>query len=189
MSRDIPQHTNRFDEGYLPTARTEDLVSTYSDDEVLLYDERSHHIHRLDAEVTAVWHNCDGRSSLQKISSNTGISRERVRVALSELSQGNLLVESAPDQLRVSRIDRRRITKLGLATLPGIISISAPIATAAASGTSSGCMAQGTFGCTSHEQCCQPANSKSEAFCNGIPSDGFCDIQAKSSGLSGILFS
>ncbi len=32
MSQDVPQHANRFDEEYLPTARTEDLVVTHSDE-------------------------------------------------------------------------------------------------------------------------------------------------------------
>lgn len=134
MSRDIPQHTNRFDEGYLPTARTEDLVSTEAAGKVLLYDTRLHHIHHLDAEVTTVWHHCDGTKTISMMSIATGIREERIRVALDDLARRELLVEDMPDHLRVSRMNRRKMAKLGIATLPGIISITAPIAKAAASG-------------------------------------------------------
>lgn len=134
MSQDVPQHASRFEETYRPVARAKDLIRTDYKDDVLLYDELVHQIHHLDAEVAAVWQGCDGRSSIIEISLATRIPLDRTRVALSELSRRNLLTEAIPPTMVISRLDRRKMTKIGLAALPAIVSITAPIAKAAASG-------------------------------------------------------
>ena len=82
MAQDVPRHTNRFEEEYLPMARTDDLVITRSRDEMLVYDQRAHHIHHLNPVAAAVWHHCDGHTPIQSISLETGTRADHVLVAL-----------------------------------------------------------------------------------------------------------
>ena len=134
MSQDVPQHVNRFDDGYLPTARTEDLVVTHSTDETLVYDELSHHIHRLNAVSTAVWNACDGRRTVNSIANHLRsehrmpASDQSVRLALQLLLEANLLQTTT----QPTAISRRKVSKMIAAgAVPAIISISAPRASAA----------------------------------------------------------
>jgi hypothetical protein len=131
----MSRHANRFDSTYRPLARTKELVTTESSNEVLIYDERVHHMHHLDAEVTAVWHHCDGRRTPEAISLATGIDRIRVLVSLRKLDERQLLDNAVPAELREQKESRRKfLRKAGVATLPAIVSVTAPIAKAAASG-------------------------------------------------------
>lgn len=174
MSQGVPQHASRFDETFYPTARTEDLERTEAKGEVLLYDKRLHHIHHLDPEVTAVWHHCDGRSSIAMISTITGIREERIRLALDELSQRHLLISELPSHLRIPRTTRRRIAKLGLAALPGIVSVSAPVAADADSEATIACIPYNEMGCSASVPCC--TNIVPSAFCLDEESgNGLCN--------------
>lgn len=172
----MSRHANRFDSTYRPLARTEKLLTTESNNEVLIYDERVHHMHHLDAEVTAVWHHCDGTRTLEAISLATGIDEARVLVSLKKLDECRLLEHPLPASLKVPTQSRRKfLRKAGVVTLPTIVSVTAPIAKAAASGGSSTCMppASGIAGCNSHDDCCPSTFEGLITYCTGI--NGSCE--------------
>lgn len=69
----------------VPSARTVDLVTTESKDEVLVYDQTVHHIHHLNATATKVWRLCDGQRTVSEIAAEAGVAEEAVKLALRTL--------------------------------------------------------------------------------------------------------
>jgi hypothetical protein len=136
----------------VPAARFERLVMTEAGGEVLVYDERSHHIHRLNQASAAVWRLCDGRRTVAHVASETGMPVELVQVALGKLADAGLLDGELPAGMRAAGQSRRRfLTKAVVAggvALPVLVSISAPTAVQAQS-----CLGLGTP-CLSSAQCC-----------------------------------
>jgi hypothetical protein len=174
----MSRHANRFESTYRPLARTEELVTTESKDEVLVYDQRAHHIHHLDAEVTSVWSNCDGTRTPEAISLATGIDRVRVRVSLRKLDECQLLDSTLPAELKEPTGSRRKfLRKAGIAALPAIVSVTAPIAKAAASGGSAGCIVpkSGDTGCYSNAHCCPSTHPDFVSYC--VEPGGPCDYE------------
>lgn len=47
--------------------RSEDVVEEQLDDEAVLIDPRSGHVHRLNETALGVWHSCDGQSTTRQI--------------------------------------------------------------------------------------------------------------------------
>jgi hypothetical protein len=68
----MSRHANRFDSTFRPLARTEELVTTTSKDEVLVYDKTAHHIHHLNASAAQVWYLCDGERTVADLAVETG---------------------------------------------------------------------------------------------------------------------
>jgi hypothetical protein len=159
-----------------PMARRDHLVMSQVGDEVLVYDETTHAIHRLNPTSQAVWSLCDGTRTLATIGQVAGaalgaeVPEAVVRLALRQLAVANLLGGSLPVELREPRQTRRtmlrRLVVAGGVALPVLVSVSAPTA---AGVSSNSCEAQGGLGsgapCTAGSQCCT-------GHCEG----GFCDF-------------
>ncbi len=75
----------------VPAARTIDLVTTQSNDEVLVYDQQAHHIHHLNATAADVWRLCDGERTVSDIAVETRPRRDAVQLALRTLEDAQLL--------------------------------------------------------------------------------------------------
>lgn len=149
MSQVGHQHAKRFEEEYLPMARTEDLVVTQSENEALVYDKRSHHIHHMGADAATVWHHSNGRRSTAIIAAESGLTHHQVVAHLVTLGNLELLNEPVPFSIEVPRRSRRSVAKAGIGALGGIISISA--ASAASNGS---CVEPNAGDCFDHSDCC-----------------------------------
>lgn len=142
-----------------PQARLDRLVMSHVGEEVLVYDETSHAIHRLNLTSHAIWALCDGTRTISAIGQvasaalGTEVSEAVVRLALSQLAGANLLVGALPSDIQKPRSSRRRMLRrmavAGGVALPALASVTAP--TAAGSWS---CIAIGGEGCSSGPQCC-----------------------------------
>lgn len=141
-----------------PMARLAHMVMSHVGEEVLVYDETTHAIHRLNPTSHLVWSLCDGTRSLPDLAQaasaalGTEVTDAVVRLALSQLASAKLLdgdlslVQKEPRQSR--RTVLRRLAIAGGVALPVLVSISAPTAVQAQS-----CLGLGTP-CSSSAQCC-----------------------------------
>lgn len=162
---------------YYPFARTEDLIRTEANSEVLVYDSRSHHIHHLDEECTNVWNHSNGKRTPDAISMVTGIHQDRVHIALRELDDRNLLVDRLPVMVDQPTLSRRRLATLSVGALPTIISVSAPIAASATSHSKPAC--NDRYGaCNTDADCCPSPYEDFYSYCLG-GFGGYCEIQRK----------
>lgn len=110
-------------------------------DEVLVYDETTHAIHRLNPTSHLVWSACDGTRTLPAIRQVAGaglgaeVSEDVVRLALTQLAATNLLDGPIPTGVKEPRQSRRTVLRrmaiAGGVTLPVLVSISAPTAAVA----------------------------------------------------------
>jgi Coenzyme PQQ synthesis protein D (PqqD) len=125
-----------------PQARKEGLVVRELPEELLVYDTDTHEAHCLNETAAAVWHRCDGRTSVPKIAAElsaalgTEVDEDVVWLALEDLWKRNLLVgEPAPsDEATMSRSQVLRRTGLVAAAVavPVVVSVAAPTAAHAA---------------------------------------------------------
>jgi hypothetical protein len=145
----------------VPAALTSDLITTESNDEVLVYDELAHHIHHLNAVTAKVWRLCDGSRSVIDIAIESGIETEAVRVALHQIEGAKLLESELDNGIRSVKSRRSFMKMAGLASVPAIVSITAPIAKAAASHPS-GCSHAGVTCSTGKD-----AGTCASTCCNG----------------------
>lgn len=162
-----------------PSARSERLITHVVRDEMVVYDEDRDHIHQLNAVATAVWLASNGQRSLDEIAGTasvtlgTALDQGSVREALTRLDAAHLLNDPLPPQWRMTGTTRRQfLTRSAIAgaALPLIVSVSAPQAAHAASGSQQ-CIPQGQFGCMNNSDCCNPND-----FCDGHGFyTGFCN--------------
>ena len=87
----------------VPAARTIDLVTTESKDEVLVYDQTVHHIHHLNASAAKVWRLCDGERTVSEIATEARMAEEAVQLALRTLEEAQLLDGPLATTMRESR--------------------------------------------------------------------------------------
>ena len=147
---------------WYPLARTQNLVTSESDSDLLVYDHDTQQIHHLNASSVAVWTQCDGSRTDGDIAVSLGLSLETVHIALGSLAQANLLAGPIPSNLvapgRSRRSFLRKAAIAGGVALPTIVSITAPQAAAAYSEGSQECISGSLFplgtGCNQHAQCC-----------------------------------
>jgi hypothetical protein len=135
-----------------------DALARPLDDELMVYDARTHRGHCLNQTAAAVWMACDGRTTITKITRdlqetvNSGIDQRVVWLALTKLENAGLLLKGTaiPDEFRgLSR--REALRKIGVAgaiALPVISSVLVPTPVHATS-----CLAVGQV-CSSNLQCC-----------------------------------
>ncbi len=117
----------------VPAARTIDLVTTESKDEVLVYDQAVHHIHHLNATAAKVWRLCDGERTVSEIAAEAGIAEDAVKLALRTLEDAQLLDAPLATTMRGTQSRRAFMKKAAIAgQIPAIVSITAPISAAAA---------------------------------------------------------
>ena len=118
-----------------PKARSEQLLVQRTGQETLVYDERSHRAHCLDARATRVWELCDGARTESEIAASYGegeAGRAVVGWTLGELEKSALL-EGSADAAREALGRRTLMRTVGLAAIPVILAITAPRARAATS--------------------------------------------------------
>jgi hypothetical protein len=158
----------------VPAMRTHDLVTTESKDEVLVYDQEAHHIHHLNASAATVWRLCDGERTADEIAVEAGLTQDAVKLALRTLEDAKLLDGALASEMRGTQSRRTFAKKAGIAAIPAIVSITAPIAKAAASNHPT-C---DPLACTTNQQvnCCttqgEPglcSGSGANRVCNPIP--------------------
>ena len=122
-----------------PKARSDQLLVQRTGPETLVYDERTHRAHCLDARATRVWELCNGARTESEIAAVYGegeAGRAVVSWTLGELEKSALL-EGSADVARAA-LNRRVLMKtVGLAAIPVIMAITAPRARAAVSTCSS----------------------------------------------------
>lgn len=139
-----------------PQRRQEHLIEVDLGDEVLLYDERTHHAHALNPTAAAVWRGLDGKRSTADLSKSVGgdltaAQRERlVGLTLEDLSKRGLLDRPRP-AVRPKGMTRRQILR-GLAAAGAIAPVIATIETAHA-GPLVSAMTCTTPGCSSASIC------------------------------------
>lgn len=126
--------------GALPSARTEDLVITESGRELLVYDTANHQLHQLNPLASTVWRSLDGIRNaadvlvLARATTGQEVTPDSIRLALSTLSDANLL--SAPIEtgsLLGNQSRRGFLKKMGIASIPAVVSVTVPLAVAHAS--------------------------------------------------------
>ena len=130
-------------EQFLPSARKSKLLVRELAEEVLVYDEETHHAHCLNRMAALVWKHCDGETPVSGIAERVGerlssrISDDLVWLALDQLTELDLLTSGAARPAPPNLISRRKmIRRLGLAaaiSLPLITSIVSPTAAQAQS--------------------------------------------------------
>jgi hypothetical protein len=126
---------------HLPLARKEGLLIERLSDEVLVYDLARKKAHCLNQAAALIWDHCDGKTSVKEMAH---ILRERldpradeelIWFGLREIGRKHLLETESVRPSGKNKMSRRElIRKIGLvASVPAVMSILAPRASAAAS--------------------------------------------------------
>ena len=148
-------HSNQF----IPHARSQGLVITDVDDEVLVYDKERDQAHCLNQTAALVWKYSNGKRTVAEIAQrmenklHSPVDEQIVWYALQQLEKDHLLKEEISHPSEMREVTRREFVKqMGAATVavtvPIIISLTAPKAAFAVS-----CLPEGQP-CTSGTQCC-----------------------------------
>lgn len=139
-----------------PMARKEGLLVEELPDEVLVYDLDRKKAHCLNNTAALIWQHCDGNRSVSEIALavsrllNAPIDDEVVWYGLNHLGKTRLLEEQVPRPSETPNQTRRDlIRKIGLAvSIPLVISVLAPPASAGVSCTLRTCAAGCGVGCS-----------------------------------------
>ncbi len=126
-----------------PIARKDDLSIETFPQETVVYDHRTHKVHCLSLAAAAVWHCCDGETTLQEIphrlASHFDLRPDEAvtRVALMQLHAADLLEPGTfePDgrPLPSRRELARRLKAAAAVMLPFVMTMTAPTPAAAQS--------------------------------------------------------
>jgi hypothetical protein len=131
-----------------PKSRRDGLLLQELPDELLIYDQKTHRAHCLNASAASVFRLADGSRSIPEIaraaseSLGATIGEDVVWLALEELEENDLL--ETPLSRDVPRPTRREVLAVGAASgaaavmLPMVLAITAPTPAYAASGMSTG---------------------------------------------------
>lgn len=129
---------------YYPVALQEDIVMQELENEILIYDLKTHRTFCLNQTSASVYKLCDGSKSVGEINSlinkkfNVNADEDLVWLTLKQLRQQNLIVGDKKIDDKFESMSRREvIRKIALTSviaLPLISSVVAPAAAAAASG-------------------------------------------------------
>ena len=114
------------------TSRRDGVIVKQLGDDVVIYDERAHVAHELNATAAAVWRHCDGRTSVPDIAAAVRDECELpadddiVRLAVAQLSRAGLMDSLEAGAPQVSR--RQLVHRLGAAALllPVVATVMAP---------------------------------------------------------------
>ena len=118
---------------YRPQSRLDGLITTETESDLLIYDTERHELHTLNRAAASVWRSADGSKSMDEIAVDTGLEASAVEVALHQLTASGLLTNGIELPQNAGR--RRLLKKGALITIPAIVSVSVPLAKAAASGS------------------------------------------------------
>jgi hypothetical protein len=130
------------DRDMLPLRREADLLVEELADETVVYDRARNKAHCLNQSAALVWRHCDGRTTIAQMAAilhtKLGLPADAavVRLALDRLACCHLLQDtSRADEIRASRRDLIRKFGVAAVALPVVMTILAPTAGAAGSGT------------------------------------------------------
>jgi hypothetical protein len=164
-----------------PKARRSGLVIKDLSDEVLVYDLETNQAHCLNQASALVWNHCDGRRTVAEMAvllearAEGDFTEEVVWLALNQLERFSLLEEPLDVPRGATTLSRRelgrRLGLAGVASLPFILSIVAPVAANAAT-----CGAVGTP-CRENARCCSGICIAGTCACLGKDSPCTLDVQ------------
>lgn len=117
----------------MPVQRVDGLVITEAGDDVLIYDQNTYSLHTLNKQSYQVWQHCDGIATIDSVAVVTGMSVDVVKRALTQLEDALLLEAPLNESLRSNESRRSFMKKAGIVAIPAIVSVSVPLAQAAAS--------------------------------------------------------
>lgn len=140
-----------------PLARSEDLLIEEVGDELLVYDQHDDRAHCLGPLAASVWRACDGETSADAIAEKLSSDADSVAMALAQLSDIKLLEGGSVVVGGMTRRDLGfRAAKVGAAaaTVPLIVSITAPVAEAAATPTAAACLLYTDQDCSNCKNIC-----------------------------------
>ena len=140
----------------LPVARKEDLIVQEMGYETIVYDKSRNRAHSLNRTVALVWRHCDGTHRVEEAcraleeEHGAPVGHEVVWLALRQLDKNHLLAERLAVPNGMSGMSRRDIIRLGVgvAVLPVIASITAPVPASAVT-----CLPSNAE-CFANEECC-----------------------------------
>ena len=133
-----------------PVRRTDGLVLTELEGELLVYDLERHRAHCLNRAAAIVFTHCDGKTSVEDLSRvleaelGSPADTDCVWLALQRLSRARLLRERVTRPAKAGRLSRRELVRrVGIAAvLPVITSILAPTPAQAAATCVANCAGQ-----------------------------------------------
>jgi hypothetical protein len=146
-----------------PRRREENLVVTEFENEVVVYDQRTHKVNCLSRTSAFVWTHCDGQTTVPQLAAqlreavDPNLDEGVVWLALRQLDEANLLAERVSLPANGTRYTRRHMLKTGAAVaggavlLPVITNIVAPTRAHAAT-----FVLNCGVGCTSDADCNVP---------------------------------
>jgi hypothetical protein len=148
-------------EQQLPVARREGLLIEKLPDEVLIYDLDRKKAHCLNQTAALIWNHCDGMTSVGDLAkilekqSTQKIEENVVWYGLYHLHKASLIEGSLNLPVGRAGLSRRELVKrIGLAvSLPLVVSIVAPKASAAASCAGVACTGTGQGTCIAPCNC------------------------------------
>jgi len=160
-----------------PLARSEDLIIEEIGDEVIVYDSNADTAHCLSPDAASVWRRCDGRTPIDGLAAQIGLSAERVETALDELERCALLEEPRAATGHTRRDLSLKLAKVtaAAAAAPLIISVAAPTPAQAATRafcaqfSSGNCGMETSGGCSGSVGCCCCTPPLSRPFPVGSP--------------------
>jgi hypothetical protein len=126
-----------------PVARHDNLLTQEVGNELVIYDQARHRVHRLNETAARIWRGCDGKTSVADLATRlpqSESSEDVVWMALEKLGKAKLLearVEAPAavrDQSRRDWMRRAALAGGAVALLPVISSMTAPTPVMADSG-------------------------------------------------------
>ena len=168
---------------FLPHARSDELVVTELDDEVLVYDKARDKAHCLNQSAALVWNYSNGKRTVSEIAAamqnklHSPVDEQIVWYALGQLEKDHLMEGHLPVPNELAGISRREFVKtMGkvavAVTVPIVISLTAPRAALAAS-----CLPNGSP-CSSGTQCCSGFCGPALGSGRGPAVSGTCRLPA-----------
>lgn len=113
-----------------PIARDAGLLVEKFDGDAVIYDQRSHRVHRLDKHAHRIWRSCDGQTTIAQLADRNGCGREIVELTLDKLQAADLL---DGDRLRLRSRRQLVASAAAFAIVPIVASVAAPTPAMAAS--------------------------------------------------------
>ncbi len=141
-------------EQHLPQARKERLLIEILPDEVLVYDLDRKKAHCLNKTAALIWNYCDGETTIYEMGiilqdqSSTRVGEDVVWFGLDQLRRARLIDEIPASSNQWAKLSRRELVKqIGLAvSIPLVVSILAPTASAALSCVGRNCASPAVCG-------------------------------------------
>jgi hypothetical protein len=164
---------------YIPQARSEDVIVTELDDEILIYDKARDKAHCLNSTAARVWKLANGKRTVAEIAArmekelHSPMDERVVWYALDKLEKDHLLREDIVLPAAQSGLTRREfVGAMGKAAfviaVPKVVSLNAPN-----SALVSSCLPNGS-GCISGTQCCSGCCGAPVGPARGPASIGQC---------------